>query len=830
MSNNNNSSHNNNKNVHNNKNNNNNNNNNSNNINEEILQYNQRKLKTVSNDEKIKSMKCTTVSEAVAKFIVEKLISLTISTSYNIQIDKKLSDFCFKKLKQTLDTYTELNFLAYDRDDVPIEKEIIYPKSQNNSHLKINNNINEEFTNNNENNNNKINATQILTNRKSLNESESKNKEIENEKEKEKKEDESFLNYFQKQESIKGFGSGLENIEKIENINNNNLINIESNNIFNSKTNKKNKLFFDAAFVGENDWNIVPQPIPVKVDRNASTMIKYNKDNTNLGRIHEDKNDDKTVIISTSINNNLRSSLILNNNNKSKHKKNISKKSNPDENNTKKKPRVQIEFPSFDIDPKNFVQLNDTEELKLLRIEREQEIEQKKIDYLNKLKKEKERQQIEAEQFNKNKDLQYKNITVDHNGKIVNIKQINLEQLINEFTLGKSESKEIERINGPDLSIKRTSIIVEKNPNNINNNVDSNVNKIGSPKKNLKSKKKKKSDFNKNEDENNITNNASQISIQNILNPNNKNQHDSNYRTSIGFNYINNAKQRQFAAGSNFDIMKMETGVELTEDSKFKSGGKDFFKKFQRYSLENFENQQNRTVTANFYKKKDLIDASGNNTISNELKPIDEYKPLKTDENFHHNNNIYKNINLEPSKQNNLLHLKTKNLKLVLNELDLISEAEEKEYKNFTRTHLGDMYNRNKTEENENNKKNLNDMNKFTKTLMGNSNWGSNMRILQGQNKFEGKRPVKIDSKQIQKEINKNPFNKKLPRSRLPPINNNNNNLNKTEKNFYKRGKKQNNLKLKEDSFINAMEKDDDVETPKNNIPYGTTNNFFKKY
>ena len=90
MSNNNNSSHNNNKNVHNNKNNNNNNNNNnSNNINEEILQYNQRKLKTVSNEEKIKSMKCTTVSEAVAKFIVEKLISLTISTSYNIQIDKK---------------------------------------------------------------------------------------------------------------------------------------------------------------------------------------------------------------------------------------------------------------------------------------------------------------------------------------------------------------------------------------------------------------------------------------------------------------------------------------------------------------------------------------------------------------------------------------------------------------------------------------------------------------------------------------------------------------------------------------------------------------------
>ena len=808
---------------HKNKNNNNNINNNNNNVsvNEELLQFNQRKLKTVSDEEKIKSMKCSSVSEAVAKFIIEKLISLTISTSYNNEIDNKLSDFCFKKLKQTLDTYTELNFLAYDRDDVPniIEKEIIHSKTQNNSKIKITSNLNENFIddNNNNNNDNKNNCSEILSNRKLLNESESKNNEIE--KEKEKKEDESFLNYFQKQESIKNFGSNLENIEKIENINDNF---IESNNILNPK--KKIKFFYDAAFIGENDWNIVPQPIPVKVDRNASTMIKYDIFNTNLSGIREDKNDDKTVIISNSINNNnLRSSLILNNNNnKPKHKRNISKKSNED--NKKKKPRVQIEFPSFSIDPKNFIQLNDTEELKLLRIEREQEIEQKKVEILNKLKKEKERQQIEAEQFNKIKDFQNKNITVDHNGKIVNIKQINLEQLINEFTLGKSDSKEIERINGPDFSIKRTTIPVEKNPinenNNNNNNInqDSNINKTGSIKKSPKSKKLKKS-FIK-EDDSNIINMVSQNSIQNNNN-NNKNQNEPK-KSSIGLNYINNAKQRQFAAGSNFDIIKMETGVDLTEDSKFKSGGKDFFKKFQRYSLENFERQQNRTVTANFYKKNDLMN---NNT--NELHQIDEYKPLKTEENFHHNNNIYKNINLEPSEQNNTLHLKTKNLKLVLNELDLISESEEKNFNNFTRTHLGDLYNRNKTEENEIRKKNLYDMNKFTKTLMGNSNWGSNMRILQQQNKNEGKRPIKIDSKQIQKEINKNPFNKKLPRSRLPPIINNN--FNKTEKNFYKKGKKQNKLKLKEDSFINAIEKDDEVETPKNNINYGTTTNFFKK-
>ena len=95
-----------------------------------------------------------------------------------------------------------------------------------------------------------------------------------------------------------------------------------------------------------------------------------------------------------------------------------------------------------------------------------------------------------------------------------------------------------------------------------------------------------KKSFIKEDDSSNIINIASQNSIQN-----NKNQQHEPKRSSIGLNYINNAKQRQFAAGSNFDIIKLETGVDLTEDSKFKSGGKDFFKKFQRYSLENFERQ-----------------------------------------------------------------------------------------------------------------------------------------------------------------------------------------------------------------------------------------------
>ena len=116
--------------------------------------------------------------------------------------------------------------------------------------------------------------------------------------------------------------------------------------------------------------------------------------------------------------------------------------------------------------------------------------------------------------------------------------------------------------------------------------------------------------------------------------------------------------------------MNPECGVILKENSKYKTGGKDFFKKYNRYSVENFERQQNKTQTENFYRKRneDIMD----DLIKNEYTKKD-ISP-KTQQDFHKNY-----LNLEPSEMNNTLHLKTKNLKMALNALDLISESEEKE-------------------------------------------------------------------------------------------------------------------------------------------------------
>ena len=79
--------------------------------------------------------------------------------------------------------------------------------------------------------------------------------------------------------------------------------------------------------------------------------------------------------------------------------------------------------------------------------------------------------------------------------------------------------------------------------------------------------------------------------------------------------------------------MNMECGVILKEDTKYKTGGKDFFKKYQRYSIENFERQQNRTQTENFFKKRS--DAFPDNVnLTNDLPK--EISP-KTQQDFHKN-------------------------------------------------------------------------------------------------------------------------------------------------------------------------------------------------
>ena len=122
-----------------------------------------------------------------------------------------------------------------------------------------------------------------------------------------------------------------------------------------------------------------------------------------------------------------------------------------------------------------------------------------------------------------------------------------------------------------------------------------------------------------------------------------------------------------------------------------------------------------------------------------------------------------------PNEMNNKLQVKAKNLKMALNGLDLIKEHEEKYFS--AKKKNKNIIKKNKELSNYFNKKrnNIDEINKFTKTLIGSDNWGNN---IYNQRKPQSyfKRPAKPLDIELKRELPLNLLNH-LPRKRLPPIN-----------------------------------------------------------
>lgn len=154
-----------------------------------------------------------------------------------------------------------------------------------------------------------------------------------------------------------------------------------------------------------------------------------------------------------------------------------------------------------------------------------------------------------------------------------------------------------------------------------------------------------------------------------------------------------------------FDRIQLEVGVTFKEDQKYKTGGKDFFRKYKRYSVENFQKQVG--ITQSSPKKI-------------EKKEETKTEPIEEKEGFYGSDFE----NTEPSAMNNTLHLKTKNLRQAMKNLDLITEEEESAMqKQFNKTKPDNLFTYgNKTTSNEDK---YDDMDKFAKTLLTSSDWGA---------------------------------------------------------------------------------------------------------
>ena len=726
-------------------------------------------------------------SEVIVKTLINKIISLSITKSFTSKVDEQLPNYCYEKLKQIIKSYCELQYMSYDRDDGPPPKiKKINPSKSVINDFEISKLS--EFKNNNLDESIKSNKSQI-----------------------EKKINDSFLNFSKDKINEKEiekipFENNIEYIEKID-ISSLNESNSENNILLNDND---NNLFYDNYFEEKNFWGSLNQPNSIMTDRDASTMIKFSKD---------------IIIDSDRLSNSIKdtkSSRIQNN----IFRKKIKKKKNDNENEEKNKKKIILPIEAHDIPIEQFPTLIEGEEIFKLREEKEEEIKLKKIEELKRLQKEEERIQKEKEKNDKLKETPLKDITIDPNGNIIHVKPLNIDQLINEFTYANSNQKHIDKILGEQPKFKRNSLLVEKNPNKSGLIIDMTG-------KNTKENKKKKNDINSLFLKKRNSINNSLIENNNIKDHNNNNDNNNNNKNNnnlLGNNSLPSINQipsiikkstSQFAAGSNFDLIELEPGVDLRENSKFKSGGKDYFKKYNKYSVENFEKQQNKTQTENFYKTRN---EDFRETI---YSHNDEYR--KTMDNIINNTNreIKNNfLNFEPSEMNNTLHLKTKNLNKALSELDLISENIIKENKIYSKNKPGDLFNKKKLV----NMKNYDAMNKFTKTLMGSSSWGISKKNKNLTQENEFIIPKKVLFNNNDNLINFHTRSKK----KIVPLNKANSNVNiiknkmsVTSTNGFYKGKMKKPFKLpklKEQDFIDMIEKDE--ENDKKN--FVTTHNFYK--
>ena len=281
---------------------------------------------------------------------------------------------------------------------------------------------------------------------------------------------------------------------------------------------------------------------------------------------------------------------------------------------TEKKDKEKIEnnkteevvLPSYDLKKEDFNDQN-SPELELLRTE----FENQKIKIMKEKKRayeEREKQkQEEKEQKIKKKDFNFKKLGFDCNGNIIDIKPLKLSDLKKEFYY-------------PRAGIKK-----QENPN--------------SPRK--KTVKKEKEEI--------------------IYNPNTGNGNKTDRNIS---SYSKQEIKKIQPMGSNYDLIYPEVGVRVTEGKNKKGGNKDFGKKFNKTSREDYDKYLSEYIpnlnaslikSQLFIKSTQLLDNKEPDTTSDNVNENDiEKNDNFTQVNISRNNPLLENgtLNTSPLRNN----------------------------------------------------------------------------------------------------------------------------------------------------------------------------------
>lgn len=647
----------------------------------------------------------TIESENIARAMVEKLISLSITTSHIKAIEEEIPNECINFTFKILNTLLRAQFLSYDHDENTIKKEPL-----------------PNFI-------------------------------------------ETEIESIQQNSTIQ---EGESNIKKTD------------GDLVSLKFNLAETPFFDNYFHGDNNWNFPSEPFGTKVDRYASSMISYAPlepelpksagGNSVIKEVNESKslfNPGKTIdadksdadLRSTFMKRTLRSktgkSTVS-----SEKSKNVTKnglfgiKEKPEK--KKKMFEIMNELSYHDLpDSINKDKALDAD-IEELRKQKEDELKALETEKKKQLQKKKEQELKQEEEIQKKKEYSKKKITVDSNGKIVFIKALKLEQLAKQFLEIKSQPKKVMQ--------KNTGPVKEDRP----------------PRKN--------SVYYNREDSNNQVKVIENVSKKKTIFPTlvEKTTKQTDEKEDRELAQILRKKERGpvLPSGSCFDTISLEVGVNMVENSKSKTGGMDFFKKYQKYSMETYNKKLRDTASFNSlltlnnfnsgYKSSANLMLNTENNFSSGRFPsiVNEMSPGRSSV-FHQRNfsnyteRLHKTYHSKPLiKVNSSNHF---SLRGTFDSLDLVrdkdlmgSEAHQSDI--FKETMMNStISSKLPSRKSKRQHPHLDEMNKFAVTIMDSSNWGKT--IGGSSNKMRSFRlPAKPKLADLKKDFGV--LNQKMPRER----------------------------------------------------------------
>ena len=433
------------------------------------------------------------------------------------------------------------------------------------------------------------------------------------------KEEINSLNSFeQKKEEII---DGIIPILKNENENEKNEISITQ-----TEPSFEEQIFYNNNLNGNNNWDLMDEPLSNNYDRYATTLVKFKEiDKEKNYKINkkeileeiDEENENNTLneneknMVENRTRNEKEGTLgktiklsniykeDLNNNNKNK-KRNLNE--------------IMSQFSYHDLDNDNDI-YKEPENINYEKLRKE--LEKKENEQIEEKKNQKNaKREVENKMklaVEKNRQYAGKKITVDSNGEIVFIKGIKLDKLNKDFILMKTGTKLIkdeENENEKNKSKKK------KKKFNSSNTIDA-INNI-----NIEKKEEKEKILEKNTNENNIVeeNNIEKTALKgrNQKLPKIKGNKTKNQEEIYKLKLLKRIEEGPIVlSGSNFDIMNMEVGVSIKEKEKFKSGGKDFYHKFNKYSMDNYNKQLKDTLHINSFIKTQIENENYNKSDTN---------------------------------------------------------------------------------------------------------------------------------------------------------------------------------------------------------------------